>query len=383
MPKIRALGARNPAGGHTPGLCAPGDRAPGHRIPAGGGGAAVELVVVRLVAAALALALLTACAAPGAGGGDGGSLVDDDADSALIHPRDFDPRGTAPSGDTPAAAVPASTHPDDRLIVATTFTVLADMVRQVGGGRVQVESITTPGADVHYYEPTAGDLRRVEGADLVVSNGLGMDDWLLRFLDGTHVRHVVTTDGIDPLPVRAGTATGRPNPHAWMSPTEGAGYVRAIAAALADLDPAGAAGYTARADAYIARLDELAVRARETVATIPPQRRVLVTCEGAFSYLARDLGLDELYLWPVNSENQGLPRQVSGLIDEVRDRRPPAVFCESTVSDDAMAQVADETGSRLAGPLYVDSLSAEDGPVPTYLDLLDHDLRTITRALTS
>lgn len=371
MPKLHTLGTRNSAGVRRAPSVRPGAgvrRAPSVRTPAGVRGSLVDVVVVvRLCVVALTLAMVTACAAPGEV--DGPGLGDDDnATSTPLHPAEFDSTGTSPA---------------DRLVVATTFTVLADMAREVGGNRVVVESITTPGADVHYFEPTAGDLRRVEGADLVVSNGLGMDDWLLRFLDGTNVQHVVTTDGIDPLPVRAGNATGRPNPHAWMSPAEGAEYVRAIAAALSDLDPAGADEYAARADSYIARIDALVERARAEVATISAPRRVLVTCEGAFSYLARDLGLDELYLWPVNSENQGLPRQVSGLIDEVRDRQAPAVFCESTVSDHAMAQVADETGSRLAGPLYVDSLSAADGPVPTYLDLLKHDLDLITRELTS
>lgn len=304
------------------------------------------------VASILALALVTACAPAASTGGD----VDDRAEFI----------------DT-----------DERLVVATTFTILADMVSVVGGDRVQVESVTTPGADVHYYEPTAGDLKRVAGADLVVSNGLGLDDWLLRFIDGTDARHVVASDGIDPVPVRSGNSVGHPNPHAWMSPTEGAVYIRAIADGLSELDPSGATGYAARADAYTAELEQLAERARVAVATIPAMRRVLVTCEGAFSYLARDLGMDELYLWPVNSENQGLPRQVTALIDEVRGRDVPAVFCESTVSGDAMEQVADETGSRLAGLLYVDSLSADTGPVPTYLDLLDHDLDTITRELTA
>ncbi|MDX2356750.1 metal ABC transporter substrate-binding protein [Dietzia sp. PP-33] len=288
-----------------------------------------------------------------------------------------------PTGATDVDDRPGYAGQDDRVVVATTFTILADMARRVGGDRVRVDSVTTPGADVHQYEPTVDDLKRVEGADLIVSNGLGMDDWLLRFIDGTDAHHVVTSAGIDPLPVRSGNYTGRPNPHAWMSPDEGVRYIGAIADALVRVDPDGAEGYRARARDYVADLDRLASRARSAVAEVPEERRVLVTCEGAFSYLARDLGLDELYLWPVNSESQGLPRQVSALIDEVRDRGIPAAFCESTVSDAAMQQVASETGSRVAGLLYVDSLSAPTGPVPTYLDLLDHDLETITRELTS
>ncbi|MDZ4232963.1 MAG: metal ABC transporter substrate-binding protein [Dietzia sp.] len=332
MPKSHLAGGRNPRGGR---------RRPGSPAAA---------VVVALVTAIVAAACTT---------GTWGAVDVDD------RPR-F-----------------AAREADDRVVVATTFTILADMARRVGGDRVRVESVTTPGADVHQYEPSVDDLKRVEGADLVVSNGLGMDDWLLRFIDGTDARHVVTSEGVDPLPVRSGNYTGRPNPHAWMSPDEGARYIRTIARALTEVDPEGAEGYRARAEGYAAELDELASRARAAVAAVPQDRRVLVTCEGAFSYLARDLGLEELYLWPVNSESQGLPRQVTALIDEVRDREIPAVFCESTVSGAAMEQVAAETGSRVAGLLYVDSLSAPSGPVPTYLDLLDHDLETITRELTS
>lgn len=398
MPKLCPLGTRNRPGAHA--------SAGAHRLAS-------------VAAAVLAMSVVAACGIPGPGSGP--TVVDDDDNTALTYTAERDSSGRSPeqtalgedapgvpsghtNGDRVSTGHTSSGHASsghasgghttggrtsgghttgDRLVVATTFTVLADMVRVVGGDRVIAESITTPGADVHYYEPTAGDLRRVEGADLVVSNGLGMDAWLLRFLDGTDVPHVVASKGIDPLPVRAGKATGLPNPHAWMSPVEGASYIRTIARALTELDPAGADEYAANADAYIARLGELAQRAKAEVAAIPAEHRVLVTCEGAFSYLARDLGLDELYLWAVNSENQGLPQQVSGLIDEVRRRDVPAVFCESTVSGDAMTQVASETGSRFEGTLYVDSLSAANGPVPTYLDLLDHDLRTITRELTS
>lgn len=277
-------------------------------------------------------------------------------------------------------AIPAA---DDRPVVATTFTVLADMTARIGGDRIRVESLTGPGADVHQFEPTAGDLRRVEGADLVVSNGLGLDTWLMRFLDGTSVPHVEAAADADTVPIRTGNHTGRPNPHAWMSPVEGQRYVHTIADALAELDPAGAHEYTDRARAYAAEIDELGDRARAAVATIPEPHRVLVTCEGAFSYLARDLGMDELYLWPVNSESQGLPRQVASLIEDVHEREVPAVFCESTVSDAAMEQVSAQTDSELAGPLYVDSLSPADGPVPTYLDLLDHDLALITGEMAS
>lgn len=288
--------------------------------------------------------------------------------------------GASPVADS-GDPVPVSNE-DRRPVVATTFTILADMTRRIGGERIRVESLISPGADVHQIEPTAGDLVRVEDADLIVSNGLGLDEWLLRFLDGTGANHVEASAGIDPLPIRTGNHTDRPNPHAWMSPAAGQKYVHTIARALTELDPAGAAEYETRARNYSAEIAELGMRATQAVDALPEAHRVLVTCEGAFSYLARDLDLDELYLWPVNAESQGLPRQVAALIDEVRQREVPAVFCESTVSGAAMEQVSAQTGSPLAGTLYVDSLSTPTGPVPTYLDLLEHDLEAITTELT-
>ncbi|MFL0579824.1 metal ABC transporter substrate-binding protein [Dietzia sp. 179-F 9C3 NHS] len=271
----------------------------------------------------------------------------------------------------------------DKPLVATTFTVLADMAQRIGGDRVTVESITRPGADIHEYEPTSGDLKRVAGADLLISNGLGVDDWLSRFLDSSDAAHAVASEGVEPMPIRSGDYEGKPNPHAWMSPIAGRTYLHNIAAALSRVDPEGEREYTERAEEFGAELDALHTRATGVVEALPPAHRTLVTCEGAFSYLARDVGLDELYLWAVNTEAQGTPQQVASLIDEVRERRVPAVFCESTVSDSAMQQVARATGARLAGTLYVDSLSGPEGDVPTYVDLVGHDLDLITEGLSS
>lgn len=271
-------------------------------------------------------------------------------------------------------------------LVATTFTVLADITRQVAGDRARVESITRPGAEVHGYEPTSGDLRRVADADLLVDNGLGLEAWFSRFTDRSDAERVVASAGVTPIPLRGGVGSdadsvGQPNPHAWMSPTAGATYVRNITDALVRLDPDSESHFRARAAAYTAELeaigDELAARLRD----VPPASRMLVTCEGAFSYLTRDAGLDEGYLWGVNSDRQGTPRQIAALITTLRDREVPAVFCESTVSDTAMRQVARETDAAFAGTLYVDSLSGPDGPVPTYLDLLRHDVETIAAGL--
>lgn len=285
---------------------------------------------------------------------------------------------TGPSGgDDPRASDDAAS---ERPLVLTTFTVIADMVREVAGDRVEVRSITRVGAEIHGYEPTPGDLRQARGADLVIENGLGLEAWFAQFIADVDAPSVTLSDGLDPVPI-AGTFEA--NPHAWMSPVAGQHYVERIAAALAELDPAGADHYADRAADYSAELDAVAADLAASIERVPPAERVLVSCEGAFSYLTRDLGLDEAYLWPVNADQQATPQRVAAVIDTVREREVPAVFCESTVSADAMLQVAADTGARFGGTLYVDSLSDPDGPVPSYLALLRHAADTIATGLTS
>ncbi|MBC7291034.1 MAG: metal ABC transporter substrate-binding protein [Actinotalea sp.] len=284
-------------------------------------------------------------------------------------------------------AAPATTAPrpdaagatDGRPHVVTSFTVLADMVRRVGGDDVVVTSVTRPGSEIHGYEPTPDDLRRAVGADLLLVNGLGLEDWVSRLVEPLGLPTVVLTDGIDPVHVPGSDVV---NPHAWMSPRAGQHYVRRIAEELSALDPAGAERYERRAQAYVAELEAVHVELVRRLGALPPDRRLLVTCEGAFSYLARDAGLEEAYLWPVNAERQGTPRQVASVIRSVRERGVPAVFCESTVPPTAQQQVAAETGARFGGVLHVDSLTGPDGPAPTYLDLLRHDVDVIVAGLT-
>ena len=273
-------------------------------------------------------------------------------------------------------------HQDDLPVVLTTFTVLADMTQVVGGPDVRVESLTGVGTEIHGYEPSPDDLRRASEADLLLANGLGLEAWLQELVAPLDLPTVLLTDGLDPLEIERGESDRYPlNPHAWMSPRVGRHYVTAIATALADLDPTNAVAYERRAAAYSAQIQEVETLLVERLAHLPQQHRLLVTCEGAFSYLARDTGLTEAYLWPVNAERQGTPRQVAAVIRAVREADVPAVFCESTVSPLAQAQVARETGAVLGGVLYVDSLSQPDGPVPTYLDLLRHDAEVIAAGL--
>ena len=278
-------------------------------------------------------------------------------------------------------AVPV--HAQDRLKVVTTFTVLADMARNVAGDAADVVSVTKPGAEIHGYEPTPGDLVAASDADLVLWNGLGLEAWFEQFLRNLgDVPSATLSDGVEPIPIGSGEYEGRPNPHAWMGLESALIYVDNIAAALSGADPANAAAYAANADAYKAELRATLEPLRDALAAVPEEDRWLVTCEGAFSYLARDLGLEELYLWPMNADRVGTPQQVRAVIDGVRENGIPAVFCESTVSARPAEQVARETGARFGGVLYVDSLSEADGPVPTYLDLLRVTTETVAKGLT-
>ena len=270
---------------------------------------------------------------------------------------------------------------DGELKVLTTFTVIADMARQVAGDRVEVASITKPGAEIHGYEPTPRDLRRAASADLVLENGLNLERWFERFIAPARTRHVTVSEGIEPIPIAGDAYAGKPNPHAWTSIANGAVYVDNIRDALIDLDPAGAATYRRNAARYKARIRAVGDGVRRALAGLPKRQRVLVTCEGAFSYMARDLGLREAYIWPVNAEQQSTPQQIAATIRTVRRTGVPGIFCESTVSDEGQRQVAREGGSRLAGTLYVDSLSGPDGPVPTYLDMLRRNAETIAAGL--
>lgn len=271
---------------------------------------------------------------------------------------------------------------DDRPVVLTTFSVLADIARNVAGEHLRVESITKIGAEIHGYEPTPGDLRRAAEADLILDNGLGLEAWFEKFVSRLDVPHVVVSDGVDPIDIAGDAYAGKPNPHAWMSPLNVQHYAATMAEAFADLDPAHADTYAANAAAYAAELQQVHDDLVDALAGIPERHRALVTCEGAFSYLARDAGLTEHYIWPVNAEQQATPQQVAATIAVVERDAIPAVFCESTVSDKPMRRVVDATGARFGGILYVDSLSDADGPVPTYLDLIRHDVRVIVEALT-
>lgn len=283
-----------------------------------------------------------------------------------------------------AACTTTGTHDegDDRPLVLTTFTVLADMAHNVADDRVQITSLTRPGAEIHNYEPTPDDLVRGAEADLILENGLGLEAWFDQFTEHIDAPTHTLTDGIQTIPITSGEHEGEPNPHAWISPDNGPTYVDNIRDALTELDPDGAHTYEQNAQDYKNDIAQLGTDLKNALDNVPEPSRALVTCEGAFSYLARDADLTEAYLWPVNAENEGTPQQIAKVTSFVEDNDVPTLFCESTVNDSAQQAVARDTGAHMGPTLYVDSLSQSQGPVPTYLDLLRHDAHAIAQGLT-
>lgn len=271
---------------------------------------------------------------------------------------------------------------DDRFKVATTFTVIADMARNVAGDAAEVVSITKAGAEIHGYQPTPRDIIRAQDADLILWNGLNLELWFEQFFSNlSDVPNVTLTDGIDPMGITEGEYTGKPNPHAWMSLSGALIYVDNIRDAFIEHDPENAETYRANAKVYKQEITDTIAPLSAAIQAVPFKQRWLVTCEGAFSYLIRDFNMQELYLWPINADQQGTPQQVRKVIDGIRDNNIRAVFCESTVSQTPAQQVARETGAVYGGVLYVDSLTEADGEVPTYIDLLRVTSETIAKGL--
>lgn len=275
-----------------------------------------------------------------------------------------------------------SAHTDEKFKVVTTFTVIADMARNVAGDAAIVESITKPGAEIHGYQPTPRDIIRAQDADLVLWNGMNLELWFEQFFGNLKdIPSVTLSDSIKPMGIAEGPYTGKPNPHAWMSLESALIYVDNIRDGLVKHDPDNAKTYNSNAETYKAEIINAIAPLKEQILAIPEEKRWLVSSEGAFSYLARDFKMKELYLWPINADSQGTPQQVRKVIDTVRKNNIKVVFSESTVSDAPAQQIVRETNAKYGGILYVDSLSEPDGDVPTYLDLLRITTQTIADGL--
>ncbi|MBW4430532.1 MAG: metal ABC transporter substrate-binding protein [Pelatocladus maniniholoensis HA4357-MV3] len=283
---------------------------------------------------------------------------------------------------TPEATNAVNPAKQDKKVILTTFTVIADMARNVAVDKAIVESIIKPGSEIHGYEPTPSDLVRAKSADLILDNGLNLERWAEKFYNSVpKVPHITLSDGIKPVEIAEDAYKGKPNPHAWMSPQNALIYVENIRKALVDLDPANADTYNANAQAYSQKIKAIDQNLRKEVSVVPLDKRYMVSCEGAFSYITRDYGLKEVYLWAVNSEQQATPKQVEKVINTVRANKIPTIFCESTVSDEAQKEVANATGAKFGGVFYVDSLSPSDGPASTYLKLLEYNVNTLIKGL--
>ncbi len=271
-----------------------------------------------------------------------------------------------------------------KIKVLTSFTVFADMARNVAGDHAEVVSITREGAEIHMFRPTPGDIKRGLGADVALWNGMGLETWFERYLENLgDVKAYVLSDGVEPIAIAEGAYEGRANPHAWMSPGNAMIYIDNIVTALSETDPDNAAAYAENGAHYKAEIAATFEPIRAAIEALPEERRWLVSSEAAFSYLAADFGLKEAAIWAINADSQGSPQQVRRIIDLIRDNDVPVIFSESTVSPKPAEQVARETGIAYGGVLYVDSLSPPGGPVPTYIDLLKVTAQTIVDGLTA
>jgi len=279
--------------------------------------------------------------------------------------------------------VQASEDTNDKFNIVTTFTIIADIAQNIAGDAATVNSITKANAEIHNYQVTPGDIRRAQNADLVLYNGLNLERWFDKFFSNlSHTPKVIVTEGIVPMGIAIGPYSGKPNPHAWMSGDNALIYIDNIRAALVKYDEKNKAIYNKNAKEYAKKITATLAPFKQQLAAIPEEDRWLVTSEGAFSYLARDYQLTELYLWPINADAQGTPQQVRQVIDTINAYDIPVIFSESTVSAKPAKQVARSTSAKYGGVLYVDSLSNLDGPVPDYITLLTTTLETISEGIT-
>ncbi|QIT54334.1 zinc ABC transporter solute-binding protein [Aquisalimonas sp. 2447] len=283
------------------------------------------------------------------------------------------------------ALSPAAVVGDDRPRVAVTFSVLADLARDIAGEDAQVTSLTPVGAEVHEWELTARNFAALEDADIVFYNGYNLEQWMgqVRATTGgdTPILAVAQRSEWSTLPIVTGDMEGAPDPHLWMDPRAAAAYARVMAEALAELVPEKADAFHERADALEADLKALHQELTETLKAIPEDDRTLVTSEAAFLYFADAYGFEHTGIWGTNSEEEGTPRQVAEVTDFIRERQPRSLFWESTISDRHVRGISGDTGIPYHGPLYVDSLSAPDGDAGTYTAMMRYNARMLVDKL--
>jgi zinc/manganese transport system substrate-binding protein len=269
-------------------------------------------------------------------------------------------------------------HAQDRLDVVASFSILGDFARNVGGDRVSVTTLVGPNGDVHVYTPAPADAKKIADARLVIINGLGLEGWLPRLVQsaGSKAPIVIATKGI--VPLKMGSAA---DPHAWQSVVNAKIYVADIREALIAADPADAPIFRTNADRYLARLDVLDREVREAIAQIPPAHRKVISTHDAFGYFAAAYGIEFIAPLGVSTESEPSARDIAGIITDVRTQKIPAVFLENISDPRLMRRISDETGARIGGTLFSDSLTRENGDAPTYIDMVRHNIKTLTSAL--
>ncbi len=285
---------------------------------------------------------------------------------------------------TPVAAQQATGGP---LNVVATFSILGDFAKNIGGERVSVTTLVGPNSDTHVYTPTPSDAKKIADAKLVIVNGLGLEGWLSRLVksSGSKAMTIVATKGVATRKIEDGHdhGPGDADPHAWQSVVNAKTYVTNIRDALTTADPAGADAYKANAVAYLAKLDVLDREIRETVSKIPPQRRSVISTHDAFGYFAAAYGIKFIAPQGVSTESEPSARDIAAIITQIKKQKIPAVFLENVSDPRLMRRIAAETGANIGGTLYSDSLTDEKGPAPTYIDMVRHNIKALTSALSS
>ena len=266
-------------------------------------------------------------------------------------------------------------------VILASFTVLADIIENVAKDEFVVKSITKPGVEVHGYQPTPSDLIKASKAFVFIDNGFGFELWAEKFVSNLQIKRVTISNRLEPIFISEDFYKGKPNPHAWISPKRGMIYVDVIVDSLSELKPSEAESFKNNGQIYKNKIAKIDKDFSLFINNLEKNNRYLVTCEGAFSYLTKDYGLKEAYLWPVNAESQITPKRMARTISLVKNKNIPSVFCESTVSNESQMVVASETGAKFGGDLFVDSLSQDNKSANTYLKMLQHNLTLIKKGL--
>ena len=269
-------------------------------------------------------------------------------------------------------------HAAERLNVVASFSILGDFVRNVGGDRLNLTTLVGADGDVHVYTPAPGDAKRIAEAKLVIVNGLGLEGWLPRLVQssGSKAQMVTASAGITPL--KLGSAA---DPHAWQSVPNAKVYVTDIANALAAAAPNDAEFFRIQSKAYLEKLDTLDREVREAVAKIPPERRKVISTHDAFGYFAAEYGIQFIAPLGVSTETEPSARDIASIIGQIRAQKIPAVFLENISDDRLIRRIAAETGAKIGGTLISDGLTGENGPAPTYIDMVRHNIKALTSAL--